>query len=488
MKIKSAEQVIGEGHEAFFNFKAIEDKDSVVIEGFANKAIVDRGGDLIPPEAWDLKDYANNPIIFFNHDRNIPIGKAIGVKVTEDGLKIKVQISKSNEAPIPFIRDMIKEGILKTFSVGFDPQDSGVKQKDGSNKFEIAKLLETSVVTLPMNEESTFDVSKAGDLAKIIDISSWKTKSYDICRKEVLKVKNTKGAIIASQILSTLARAQLSVANFDKAEKLAEIASKGGVSSEELTEILAGNVTPVPEAVIEAFSNVLMLNSDWLKEDASWEESKFGVEGAQSKEDDSENEESEEKQAQTIIFAKELYSKEEAKEWMTENNFKFKRIDEDEDNLRIVVKTKSMFKKGTLAMTEEETEDGVSVIVGKLKQTDETDFGSPQITLMKGQLALAGEMTGLLKEMLDVMRDSNDKMSDFYNLKADDSEDSDDMEEEKENKEDDEEEAEDSENKEEDGDEDSEDDEEKSLRLDRRKKMIKNFEARVEALTSSSEE
>lgn len=483
MKTKSAAQVIGEGHEAFFNFKSVETKGAVVIEGFANKAIVDRGGDLIPPEAWDLKDYANNPIIFFNHDRNLPIGKAIGVKVTEDGLKIKVQISNSNEAPVPFIRDMIKEGILKTFSVGFDPQDSGIKQKDGSNKFEIAKLLETSVVTLPMNEESTFDISKAGNLENIIDLSSWKTKSYDLCKKEVLEVKNTKGSLIASQIQQTLFRAQMGVSNFDKEEKLEEIAKKGEVSREELTEILAGNITPVPEKVLEAFSNVLMMNADWLKDDASWEQSKLGEEGAASTEEDSEDSE---KQAQTVVFTKELYSKQEAKDWMKENDFNFKRIDEDEESFRIVVKTKSMFKKGTLGTTEEETSDGVSVIVGELKQTDETDFGNPQITLMKGQLALAGEMTGLLKEMVDILRDSNDKMTDIFNLKAEDSEDSEEEDEDAEIKEEDDEMDEDAENKEEDGDEMEEDEEEKSLRLDRREKMIQNFEARVEALTSSS--
>ena len=104
------------------NIKAIE------ITGMANAATPDRIGDLIEPKSWDLQNFESNPIIFFNHDRNIPIGKAVGTKVSDDGLEITARISKSKEAPIPFIRDMIEEGILKTFSVGFD--DHGTSYQD----------------------------------------------------------------------------------------------------------------------------------------------------------------------------------------------------------------------------------------------------------------------------------------------------------------------------------------------------------------------
>ena len=47
--------------------KALED-GSVYIEGWANKAVVDRGKDLISSKAWDLSNYKKNSIILFNHD------------------------------------------------------------------------------------------------------------------------------------------------------------------------------------------------------------------------------------------------------------------------------------------------------------------------------------------------------------------------------------------------------------------------------------
>ena len=62
-------------HKAILGvFKAREDARELLIEGWANKAVVDRGGDMIPKDAWDLKNYSKNPIILFSHDKNQPIG------------------------------------------------------------------------------------------------------------------------------------------------------------------------------------------------------------------------------------------------------------------------------------------------------------------------------------------------------------------------------------------------------------------------------
>ena len=182
------------------NIKAIE------ITGMANAATPDRIGDLIEPKSWDLQNFESNPIIFFNHDRNIPIGKAVGTKVSDDGLEITARISKSKEAPIPFIRDMIEEGILKTFSVGFDDHGTSYQDKsDGLTKFEKAELLEVSVVTIPMNQDSLFSVKKDGPqyLAKAFDanINDWKNKSYDEVKKEALELS---GKLVAAAVTDAM--------------------------------------------------------------------------------------------------------------------------------------------------------------------------------------------------------------------------------------------------------------------------------------------
>ncbi|MCB9229225.1 MAG: HK97 family phage prohead protease [Deltaproteobacteria bacterium] len=167
------------------------DAGPILIEGFANrfsrdnKELVDRGGDLIPPDAWLLDEFKSLPIIFFNHDRNQPIGKATMINPTKEGLFIRVKISESDHPEIKRIRDLVREGILKAFSVGFDPIKEETKEVDGGsvNIITEANLLEVSVVSLPMAQQSLFEVTtkSLADMPyqKAIDLLTYKQKDED---------------------------------------------------------------------------------------------------------------------------------------------------------------------------------------------------------------------------------------------------------------------------------------------------------------------
>ena len=97
-----------------FKVKALED-GSVYLEGWANKAVVDRGKDLIGKKAWNVENYKKNPIMLFNHDHSKPIGKMLSVEAKDEGLYIKGRISNSKDPEISRIRDLVKEGILNSF-------------------------------------------------------------------------------------------------------------------------------------------------------------------------------------------------------------------------------------------------------------------------------------------------------------------------------------------------------------------------------------
>ncbi|QYC97277.1 capsid and scaffold protein [Escherichia phage IME178] len=98
-----------------------ESKEGVVkIRGFANTISKDRAGDVIPASAWKtsnaLANYMKNPIILFGHDHRRPIGKCIDLNPTEMGLEIECEIYESSD---PAIFSLIRNGVLKTFSIGF---------------------------------------------------------------------------------------------------------------------------------------------------------------------------------------------------------------------------------------------------------------------------------------------------------------------------------------------------------------------------------
>lgn len=138
-----------------------EEDDILKITGYASTKDTDRVGDVIPPDAWTkggLDNFKKNPIILFNHKYDQPIGRAVEIEVDERGLKLSAVISKKVSQ-----YDLIKDGILSTFSVGFLVKDAEYdKAKDGFI-IKDAELLETSVVSVPCNQDATFSLAKSFD-------------------------------------------------------------------------------------------------------------------------------------------------------------------------------------------------------------------------------------------------------------------------------------------------------------------------------------
>ena len=145
-------------------FKSHEVEDgSVMIRGMASTNDFDRAGDTISPDAWakgGLRNFENNPIILFNHDYNKPIGRATGLKVTPNGLELEAKISKS--AP-ESVCDLVKDGVLGAFSVGFRVKDADYLSETDGYKIKDAELFEVSVVSVPCNQAATFSLAKSFD-------------------------------------------------------------------------------------------------------------------------------------------------------------------------------------------------------------------------------------------------------------------------------------------------------------------------------------
>jgi len=129
------------------------------IIGYANTTIKDRQGDVIISEAWTkggLTNYSKNPIVLAFHNHSKPIGKATSLSVDTNGLKITAEISAS----VVDVYNLIKEGILKAFSVGFRVKDAEYDPLTDIFVIKDVELYEVSVVSVPANQDSLFDVSK----------------------------------------------------------------------------------------------------------------------------------------------------------------------------------------------------------------------------------------------------------------------------------------------------------------------------------------
>ena len=166
-------------------FKSIETEDGGLdIKGSASTNALDRAGDIIEPDAWTksggLNNFKNNPIILFNHNYDRPIGRAKDLEVTDGGLDITARISKAAGE----VTDLIKDGVLGAFSVGFKVKDADYMKETDGYKIKDAELFEVSVVSVPCNQGATFSVAKSFDTMD----------EYNKFKREFVKANSTAAA------------------------------------------------------------------------------------------------------------------------------------------------------------------------------------------------------------------------------------------------------------------------------------------------------
>jgi HK97 family phage prohead protease len=145
------------------SIKSVEEGETELkITGYASTNSIDRSSDKILSTAWTkggLKNFQNNPILLFNHNYDKPIGRVVEVDTDSKGLRIKGVISKSAGD----VYNLVKEGVLSTFSVGFMIKDADYDKSADGLIIKDAELLEVSVVSVPCNQDATFSVAKSFD-------------------------------------------------------------------------------------------------------------------------------------------------------------------------------------------------------------------------------------------------------------------------------------------------------------------------------------
>ena len=199
-----------------------DDDGGLDIKGSASTNHIDRAGDTIESDAWlkgGLDNFKNNPVILFNHNYDRPIGRAKEIGVSENGLELTARISKSAGD----IKDLIKDGVLGAFSVGFKVKDAEYLTETDGYKIKDAELFEVSVVSVPCNQNAVFSLAKSFD----------NMEEYNSFKKDFIKT-NSIDAIAEIE--------QSSEAKADKTETIMSEEKKTPVSPEFDLEAFAKQV------------------------------------------------------------------------------------------------------------------------------------------------------------------------------------------------------------------------------------------------------
>jgi HK97 family phage prohead protease len=169
---------------------------------WASKPVLDRDGEIIASDAWDVENFKSNPVLLWAHDYSMPpVGKVLWTKVQKNGMKFMPKFAPTDMGRELF--DLYKEGFLNTFSVGFIPKDF---EEDPDKTVEFmgwfgdmfekpvltytdVELLEISCVPVPscpaaLVERAASGQIKAKGLIKAIADTTSKTvipfKEYDL--------------------------------------------------------------------------------------------------------------------------------------------------------------------------------------------------------------------------------------------------------------------------------------------------------------------
>ncbi|MDD2903121.1 MAG: HK97 family phage prohead protease, partial [Syntrophales bacterium] len=138
--------------------RQVGDPAERVLEFIASTAQVDRYGDIIEVEGWELDNWLKVPVILYGHDYGgFPIGQGINaIKDPLRGLVIQAKFATAQENPEADIAYRLAlGGYIRAVSVGFmDIEREPILDNEGNRtgwRFKRAELLEVSLVAVPAN-------------------------------------------------------------------------------------------------------------------------------------------------------------------------------------------------------------------------------------------------------------------------------------------------------------------------------------------------
>jgi HK97 family phage prohead protease len=174
----------------------------------ASTARVDRVGDTIIQEGWQLTEFLKSGVLLYEHDRSEPVGLPLNTRI--EGGKLVFEPLFMPEEINPFaarVGRMYEGGWLKSVSVGFTPLEMEPRADGRGYIIKRAELLEISCVTIPANPDalvtgkslpvfrsdgpfSTREARTKGvDAAKVAEFMKGKTMEDELVERVIARLK-----------------------------------------------------------------------------------------------------------------------------------------------------------------------------------------------------------------------------------------------------------------------------------------------------------
>jgi HK97 family phage prohead protease len=125
----------------------------------ASDESVDRYGDVVMQDGWDLKAFRRNPVFLWMHNQDKPIGTVRPIEVVDGKLMATVKFYDAGDSALSdYLWRLVKKRKLNAVSVGFnvkgaDDYEAIRDENDRTTgyRFLNQELLELSLVAVPAN-------------------------------------------------------------------------------------------------------------------------------------------------------------------------------------------------------------------------------------------------------------------------------------------------------------------------------------------------
>lgn len=122
----------------------------------ASNDTLDRQGEVVTTDGWELANYQRNPVVLDGHDyRSIEnvIGRAVALRSTDDGLEADIVFNQSPKGQLATA--LVEGGDVRAVSVGFMSIEMAVPQdRKEPVRHTKKELMEISLVPVPANPDA----------------------------------------------------------------------------------------------------------------------------------------------------------------------------------------------------------------------------------------------------------------------------------------------------------------------------------------------
>jgi HK97 family phage prohead protease len=140
-------------------------------------AAIDRDGEVVIPQGMNSTEYESNPVLFWNHDLTLPVGRCVALQRNPDSIVGEFQLAERpadyvGEFFPDFVRAVIGQGVVKGVSIGYVPEQGGTRRAtvDDRKRYGDAvhtvynkwRLMEISVAPLQCNPQALISAVRKG--------------------------------------------------------------------------------------------------------------------------------------------------------------------------------------------------------------------------------------------------------------------------------------------------------------------------------------